>query len=131
HTGASDSVIVSARIHASNSWLFAGNVEDRVHRIEQNPPIEQEGNIIHIGRSQDRDLFRNISIDYDVTVPAQTRLSSQTVSGDQTIIVLHLPLTARTGSGNITLDNLGADAHITAGSGDMKIGPVKGSLTDN
>lgn len=129
HTGASDSVIVSAKIHANNSWLFGGSAEDRIHRIEQNPPIEQQGNIIHIGTSQDRELFRNISIDYDVTVPAQTRLMSQTGSGDQTINGLQLPLTARTGSGNITVDNLGADAHITSGSGDLKIGSVKGSLT--
>ena len=129
HTGSSDSVIVSAKIHASNSWLFGGSAEDRIHQIEQNPPIEQQGNIIHIGRAQDRELFRNISIDYDVTVPAQTRLSSQTGSGDQTINGLQLPLTARTGSGNITVDGLGADAHITSGSGDLKIGTVKGSLT--
>lgn len=129
HAGASDSVIISAKIHANNSWLFGGSAEDRIHRIEQNPPIEQQGNIIHIGQSQDRDLFRNISIDYDVTVPAQTRLSSQTGSGDQTINGLQLPLTARTGSGNITVDALGADAHITSGSGDLKIGTVKGSLT--
>jgi len=129
HTGSSDSVIVSAKIHASNSWLFGCSAEDRIHQIEQNPPIEQQGNIIHIGRAQDRELFRNISIDYDVTVPAQTRLSSQTGSGDQTINGLQLPLTARTGSGNITVDGLGADAHITSGSGDLKIGTVKGSLT--
>jgi DUF4097 and DUF4098 domain-containing protein YvlB len=33
-----------------------------------------------------------------------------------------LPLTARTGSGNITIDALGADAHVSSGSGDLKIG---------
>src|SRR5690242_17892353 len=80
HTGGSDAVLVSAKIHASNSWLFGGGAEDKIHRIEQNPPIEQQGNIIHIGRSGDRDLLHNISIDYDLTVPAQTRLTSQTGS---------------------------------------------------
>ena len=129
HTGNSDSVVVSAKIHASNSWLFGGSAEDKIHRIEQNPPIEQQGNIIHIGRTQDRELFRNISIDYDLTVPAQTRLTSQTGSGDQIINGVQLPLNARTGSGNITIDNLGADAHVSSGSGDLKIGSVKGSLS--
>jgi DUF4097 and DUF4098 domain-containing protein YvlB len=128
HTGAVDTVAVSAKIHASNSWLFAGSAEERVRRIEQNPPIEQQGNIIHIGRVQDRNLLRNISIDYDLIVPAQTRLSSQTGSGDQVINGLQLPLTAKTGSGNITVDNLGADVRITSGSGDLKIGSVKGLL---
>ena len=129
HTGNSDTVQISAKIHASNSWLFGGSAEDRIHRIEQNPPIEQQGNIIHIGQAQDHELFRNISIDYDLSVPPQTRLNSQTGSGDQVINGLQLPLNARTGSGNVTIDNLGADAHITSGSGDLKIGSVKGALT--
>src|SRR6185312_5550461 len=128
HPGGNDSVVISAKIHASNSWLFGGSAEDRIHRIEQNPPVEQQGNIIHIGRSDDRDLFRNISIDYDVTVPPQTRMTSQTGSGDQVINGLQLSLTAKTGSGNITVDNLGADAHVSSGSGDLKIGSVKGAL---
>ncbi|MGE5322537.1 MAG: DUF4097 family beta strand repeat-containing protein [Actinomycetota bacterium] len=129
HTGNGDSVIVSAKLHASNSWLFGGSAEERIHQIEQNPPIEQQGNIIHIGRAQDHSLFRNISIDYDLTVPAKTRLTSTTGSGDQVINGLQLPLTCRTGSGNISADNLGADARISSGSGDLKIGSVKGALT--
>jgi Putative adhesin len=128
HTGNSDTVLVSAKIHASNSWLFGGASEDRIRRIEQNPPIEQQGNIIHIGHTMDRELFRNISIDYDLTVPAQTRMTAQTGSGDQVINGLQLPLTAKTGSGNITVDNLGTDAKISSGSGDLKIGSVKGTL---
>ena len=129
HTGNNDSVVVSAKIHASNSWLWGGgDAEERIRRIEQNPPIEQQGNIIHIGHQQQRDLFRNISIDYDLTVPAQTRLTSQTGSGDQTINGVQLPLTAKTGSGNISVDNIGADAKISSGSGDLKIGSVKGTL---
>lgn len=128
HTGGGDSVVISAKLHANNSWLFGGSAEDRIHQIEQNPPIEQQGNIIHVGRAHDGDLFRNISIDYDLTVPAQTRLTSTTGSGDQVINGLQLPLTARTGSGNVSVDNLGADAHISSGSGDLKIGSVKGAL---
>lgn len=131
HTGGSDAVLIAAKIRASNAWLFGGGAEDRIQRIEQNPPIEQQGNIIHIGRVQDHWLFRNISIDYDLTVPAQTRLTSQTGSGDQAINGVQLPLTAKTGSGNITVDNLGADARISSGSGDLKIGSVKGTLNAN
>ena len=129
HTGNNDSVVVSAKIRASNSWLWGGgDAEERIRRIEQNPPIQQQGSIIHIGHTADRDLFRNISIDYDLIVPAQTRLTSQSGSGDQTINGVQLPLTAKTGSGNISVDNLGADAKISSGSGDLKIGSVKGML---
>lgn len=130
HQGGSGSVSVSAKIHAnSGSWLFgSGNVEDRIHRIEQNPPIVQNGNTITIGKIEDRDLTRNISIDYDVTVPAQTRLNSHTGSGDQTISGLQLSTTAKTGSGNITMEHVTADVHVSSGSGDLQLTSIKGPL---
>ncbi len=128
--GGSGSVNVSAKIHANNgSWLFgSGNVEERIRKIEQNPPIFQQGNTIRIGKIEDRELTRNISIDYDVTVPPQTRVSSHTGSGDQVISGLQLPLTAKTGSGNITVENVTADTRVNSGSGDLKIKSIKGVL---
>lgn len=131
HQGGNGTVYVAAKIHASNSWLFGGDEEDKIRRIEKNPPVEQQGNTIRIGRIEDRELLRHISIDYVVTVPAQTRLSSQTGSGDQTITGLQLPVTAKTGSGNVTAENLGGEAHLSAGSGDLKANSVKGALVAN
>ena len=130
HPGNNSSVYVSAKIHASStSWLFGGgNVEERIHRIEQNPPVVQHGNTITIGKFDDRDLTRNISIDYDVTVPAKTHLTSSTGSGDQNVSGLQSPATARTGSGNITVENVSAEVHARSGSGDLKINAIKGAL---
>jgi hypothetical protein len=130
HQGGSGSVYVSAKIHASSgSWLFgAGNVEERIHRIEQNPPVVQSGNSITIGKIEDRDLTRNISIDYDVTVPAQTRANSRSGSGDLMISGLQLPATAKTGSGNVTVDRVSAEVRANSGSGDLRITSTKGSL---
>jgi DUF4097 and DUF4098 domain-containing protein YvlB len=131
HQGGAGSVSVTAKIHSNNStsWLFgSGNVEERIHKIEQNPPIVQQGNTIRIGRFEDRDLTRNISIDYDITVPPQTRLTSNTGSGDQTISGLQLPMTAKTGSGNITVERVSAETRVSSGSGDLKIDSIKGVL---
>jgi len=128
HTGNGDTVYVSAKIHANNSWLFGGNAEEKIRRIEQNPPVEQSGNSIRIGRNQDHELFHNISIDYDLTVPAQTRLNSHTGSGDEDIRGLQLPLVAKTGSGNVTVDNISGETRVSSGSGDLKINSVKGTL---
>src|SRR6476659_9429541 len=128
HPGGAGSVYVSAKLHSNNggSWLFgSGNVEERIHRIEQNPPVVQQGNTIHIGRIEDRELTRNISIDYDVTVPAQTKLIAQTGSGDQSISGLQLPMTAKTGSGNVTVDHVSSDVRVSSGSGDLRINSVK------
>jgi DUF4097 and DUF4098 domain-containing protein YvlB len=128
HTGSGNSVAVSAKIRASASWLFGGDEEAMVRRIEEHPPIEQQGNTIRIGHVQDSDLLRHISIDYDLTVPAQTKLSSRTGSGDTFVSGIQLPVVAKTGSGNVTAENLGADAHISSGSGDLKINSIKGVL---
>jgi hypothetical protein len=130
HPGGSGSVVISAKIHANNgSWLFGGgNVEERIHRIEQNPAVVQQGNSIRIGRFEDRDLTKNISIDYDISVPAQTKLTSHTGSGDQTISGLQLPMTAKTGSGNVTVEHVSAETRISSGSGDLKISSIKGIL---
>jgi DUF4097 and DUF4098 domain-containing protein YvlB len=130
HQGGSGSVSISAKLKASNgSWLFGnGNVEERIHRLEQNPPVTQQGNRITVGRVEDRELTRNISIDYDVTVPAQTRLNSQTGSGDQNITGLQLPVIAKTGSGNVTVENISADTRVSSGSGDLKLNSIKGVL---
>ena len=131
HQGGAGSVAVTAKLHSNNSvsWLFgSGNVEERIRKIEQNPPIVQQGNTIRIGRFEDRDLTKNISIDYDITVPPQTKLTSNTGSGDQTISGLQLPMTAKTGSGNITVERVLADTRVSSGSGDLKINSVKGVL---
>ncbi len=127
HTGAAGSVHVRATIKAQNSW-FGASASDRIHQIEQNPPIEQQGNTIRIGKMQDHDLQRNISISYDVTVPAQTKLSSHTGSGYQSISGLQLAVSLNTGSGGLTVDNLGADARLRSGYGNLKIDSVKGVL---
>ena len=131
HQGGAGTVSVTAKIHGNNgtSWLFgSGNIDERIHKIEQNPPVVQQGNTIRIGRIEDRDLTRNISIDYDVTVPPQTRLNSHTGSGDQTISGLQLPMTAKTGSGNVTVEHMSAETRVSSGSGDLKINSVKGIL---
>ncbi|HEX3092225.1 MAG TPA: DUF4097 family beta strand repeat-containing protein, partial [Candidatus Angelobacter sp.] len=131
HQGGAGSISVTAKIHSNNStsWLFgSGNVEERIRKIEQNPPIVQQGNTIRIGRFEDRELTRNISIDYDITVPPQTRLTSNTGSGDQTISGLQLPMTAKTGSGNIIVERVSAETRVNSGSGDLKINSIKGVL---
>src|SRR5258708_13956228 len=126
--GGDGQVHVAAKIRARDSW-FGPSAAEKIRRIEQNPPVEQQGDTIRIGRIEDRELTQNISIDYDVTVPAQTKLTSNTGSGDQTVRGLQLPLSAKTGSGNITIENSGASVHISSGSGELKLNNIKGSVT--
>src|ERR1022692_460902 len=83
HTGSSSHVEVTGHIKATN-W-FGGDASERVKRIEANPPVQQSGNDIRIGHIDDTELLHNISISYDLVVPAETQLHSHTGSGNQSV----------------------------------------------
>src|ERR1700693_5805782 len=55
--GSSGSVVIHAKIFVGDRWLLGGRREEDVRAIQQNPPIRQEGNRIHI----DYVNYRNIS----------------------------------------------------------------------
>jgi DUF4097 and DUF4098 domain-containing protein YvlB len=124
--GSGDAVEITARIRARSGWGLSA--EEKVQRLEADPPIEQTGNSIRIGRIEDRELRQNVSIDYDLVVPARTRLGSETGSGDLKAQGLQGSLKASTGSGNLTLSNITADVRAESGSGDMELTDVKGSM---
>jgi len=123
--GDSSSVVVHADIRSGHGWGDS-DAEQRIREIEKNPPIEQDGNTIHIGRTHDNELYRNISISYEISVPAQTRLEAQTGSGDFSASGLQLEATGRTGSGNIHAEDMSAKVELTAGSGDVELRNARG-----
>jgi DUF4097 and DUF4098 domain-containing protein YvlB len=126
HGGSSNQVLVSGHIRAT-SW-FGGDPEERIRRIEANPPIVQNGNHIEIGQTYDRELFHNISISYEVIVPAQTELRSHTGSGSQTIDGILGTLDVGAGSGGLTISNIGNTVRADTGSGNIKLDRVNGNV---
>ena len=128
-TGDPGKVEIHARIHANDNWFSAGrDAASRIQYIEQHPPVEQNGNTITIGHETDRDMMRNISISYEITTPAQTRLHSATGSGNQTVDGVTGPVESTTGSGDVKLSSIGSDATARAGSGDITLSNVKGTV---
>lgn len=117
--GSADSVHVVGTIRAHDGW--SGNAEEKVRRLEANPPIEQDGNIIRIGHIEDDDLKKNISIDYELEVPAETQVHSESGSGSQEIRGLAGPVRAQTGSGSITLSDIKMEAQAHTGSGSITL----------
>jgi DUF4097 and DUF4098 domain-containing protein YvlB len=132
HSGDSKSVVVHATIKASYSWFGSGlSAAEKVKRLENDPPVKQNGVFISIGKIEDRELRQNVSISYDVTVPNATRLNSETGSGDQHIQDIRGPLKASTGSGSITASRIGDETRVNTGSGDVKLDSVKGTVYAN
>ncbi len=121
-TGDTATVRVKGTIQVqSDRGGTVGKAEERVRYLESHPPIRQDGNRIRVGPIEDRELSRNVSIDYELVVPAETRLSSQTGSGDQSIEGLRGRVNAKSGSGDIKLDSVQGSIQIDTGSGDVSL----------
>lgn len=121
--GSSGSVLIRGKIFVGDRW-FGGSRESDVHAIEQNPPIKQSGNSIHI----DYVDYHNISIDYEITVPADTTVRSHSGSGDQTIEGTKGNADIQTGSGDIKLSSLTGDIHVQTGSGNVRAHSIAGGV---
>jgi hypothetical protein len=126
--GAAGTARVAARLRADNSWFAGGDVEARIRKIEQNPPIEQQGNTIRIGRFADQDLSRNISISYDITVPADTKLTARNGSGHIVVGALRGAVDAANGSGGIEVDGA-AGLEARTGSGAIEATGIAGPIS--
>jgi DUF4097 and DUF4098 domain-containing protein YvlB len=124
--GAANEVRVVGHIRASN-W-FSDDAADKVQRIKANPPIQQSGNDIRIGHIDDPELRRNISISYEVTAPAGTRLHSHSGSGNQEVEGMQGPVEVEAGSGNIKVSDVGGTLRTETGSGTITIDHVKGNV---
>src|SRR5947209_1207856 len=119
-------VEITGHVHSSYS-LFGGDSQAKVDKIVNNPPVEQNGNWVRIGKIQEDSLRQNVSINYEVVVPKDTRLKANSGSGDVRVDDIALSTEAHTGSGNIRIHNIGADLDVRAGSGDIEAANIKGN----
>jgi hypothetical protein len=134
--GSGNTVHVVGRIHVSH---WSSHEEEQVKQIEQNPPVQQMGSLIKIGKIDDPELRRHVSISYEITAPASTRVtantgsggidiqgfqgrvSADTGSGDVDLRDITAEVRSHTGSGRISAQNVGAPFIASTGSGDMDI----------
>jgi DUF4097 and DUF4098 domain-containing protein YvlB len=115
HNGASGSVSIHGTIHVGNSWFSSDRKAD-VQNIQNNPPIRQSGNSIHV----DYVNVNNISIDYDITAPENTTVRAHTGSGNQNVEGLKGNIDLESGSGDMKLARLSGDMNFRTGSGNVR-----------
>ena len=123
-SGPAGTVIIRGKIHVGHDW-FTGDRQAAVSEIEKNPPIRQDGDSVHI----DYLNVHDISVDYEITAPADTRVRTHSGSGDQSIEGLHANLDLESGSGDMRLRDLDGEIHLHAGSGDVEAREVSGPFT--
>jgi hypothetical protein len=146
--GTAGRVDLGGRIHANDGWGWRRtqlSAEERVRRLEANPPVEHVGNTVRIGYIAQDELRDSVSVSYVVTVPPGATLRTNTGSGSQQIDVdgsveAHSGsgslairraggLRASTGSGDVTAGTITAAFHATTGSGSIRVTSVDGPIT--
>jgi hypothetical protein len=113
----------------SNGSFWGGSSDDAVARVATNPPIDQAGNIIRVGDEHGNDWSHHISIDYEITTPANTMLVAESGSGDLQLSNINGTVKGHTGSGSIRADKLGSGSRLETGSGTIEANNLMGGTT--
>jgi hypothetical protein len=114
-SGPAGSIAIVGRIHVGDRW-FSGGRKSEVQEIENHPPLQQSGNRVRI----DYVNYTNISIDYEITAPPDTKIQSKSGSGNQTIEGMQAGIDVETGSGDVRLKDLAGEIRIHTGSGNVQ-----------
>jgi len=127
--GSANGVRITGHVRKDSSWHFGNSEGDHLKLIVNNPPIEKTAEGVTIGRSNDRDLYQHITIDYDVTLPSGSSIEARSGSGDIRGHSFTGPLAAHTGSGDIEVGEIGNGARLDTGSGSIRANNICDSVT--
>lgn len=127
-TGNTSEVRIHATIRAKSKWRHKYSAEEKVRMIEQNPPIEQNGNRIRIGYIEDEDVEKDVRIHYELVVPAETELRARSGYGDIRVEGVRRPAEIRTGYGDVELSRPAGAVEVSTGYGNIRI---EGNPTDD
>jgi Putative adhesin len=121
--GSGNQVHIVAHVRSSHGWMSGGSdVDSRIQQIVNNPPIVQNGNDIIIGpEHHNGDLYRNINIDYEITLPKTSGINATTGSGDVQIQDVGASVKAQSGSGSVHVHGVQGPTTLGTGSGDIEL----------
>jgi hypothetical protein len=112
-----------------SSWSILGGGQKRVQEVAANPPIEQKGDTIRIGK--DGSHLNNLSIRYVIEVPHDTEVVVNLASGSASVTGVRGPLKAESASGSIHIEKIDRDSNVSTASGDISATDVGGYLKAN
>ncbi|HEY4979635.1 MAG TPA: hypothetical protein VII25_10750, partial [Candidatus Acidoferrum sp.] len=89
HVGKDGQVHVHAKV-TPGTWSVFSSGEKSAQEVLANPPLEQRGDTILIGKNTS--YLKNVSIDYQIEVPKDTELDAGLASGGITVDKLRGPV---------------------------------------
>src|SRR6266853_440362 len=134
-TGSADGKVhVRGEVRASGFGF--DNPQKRLDDTLANPPIEQRGDTIRIGKEMSR--MRHVRIAYTIQVPRDTEVSATVASGAQTIRNVRGPVKVQSASGSVRVEKIERDVQLSTASGsvsaadvgnDVRVSSASGSVT--
>lgn len=119
-------------VHAKvtpGSWSVFSSGEKSAQEVLANPPLEQHGDTILIGKNSS--YVKNVSIDYQIEVPKDTELDAGLAAGGITVDKLRGPVKVNTASGFVHVYQVEREVQVSAASGSIDIGTVGGYVRVN
>jgi DUF4097 and DUF4098 domain-containing protein YvlB len=107
-------------------WSIFGGSAKSVEEVASNPPLEQSGNTIRIGKNST--WMKNVSIDYQVETPRDTEIDASLASGGITVDNVKGPVKAGTASGYVHVYRVERDVQVNAASGSIDVSSIGGYL---
>jgi len=117
-------VHVHADVRASG--IGFDNPRKRLDDTLSNPPVEQRGDTIRVGK--DISHMRNLSISYTILVPRDTEVSTSVASGAETIRDVRGPVKVQSASGSVRVEKIERDAQLTTASGSVSASEIGGDV---
>src|SRR5580700_4796884 len=107
-------------------WSIFGGSGKNVEEVAANPPLEQSGSTIRIGKNSS--WLKNVSIDYQIDVPHETEIDAGVASGGITIDNVRGPVKASSASGYLHIYRVERDTQVSAASGSIDVSSIGGFL---
>jgi DUF4097 and DUF4098 domain-containing protein YvlB len=117
---------VDGRVHVHGdvraSGMGFGDPQKRLDETLANPPIEQKGDTIRIGKELSG--LRHLSIAYTIQAPHDTEVSTSVAAGAQTVRGVRGPVNIQAASGAIRVENIDRDVQLKTASGSISVNGV-------
>jgi len=127
--GSPGGVHIRGYLRASHGWFEGGgDVDDRMRRLADNPPIQQSGNTIRLGYVNDKLLLKGISLRFEISAPPDTQVRARVDSGGIRVEGVKGPIDCKADSGGIDISSADADVRAETDSGGIHIHDIRGPV---
>jgi DUF4097 and DUF4098 domain-containing protein YvlB len=124
--GSSDGTVHVHGKVTPGGWSIFGGSAKNVEEVAANPPLEQSGSTIRIGKNSS--WLKNVTIDYQVEVPHDAEIDAGVASGGITIDNVKGPVKASSASGYVHVYRVERDTQVNAASGSIEVSGIGGWL---